>query len=637
MPRRFRMFISGPRFIHGLLALLLASPLLPEAALKAQSPEPAEAWNAPRRAADLAEFQRKATLSRELGATHMLVTDGLPAARWEMNPDDPYPMWFVHHAGLLTIFPPAELRPYVDAQYAAEVSGILRQRCAVLGRMGLKGVWNANEPEVLPEAFFTAHPELRGPRIDQPNRSRKAYFAPNVDQPAMLAIYREAMHSLLESCPEVEQFNWVTTDAGSGFDWAPSLYPGINGNTDFKDRPMSDRVSGFLINAQQAARDAGHEIQISLTPIAPRPWMIPTFSPDVLQNTVRKLPRGLAVEGMEGPDGRPFAGVAVEGSAGAFYPVVGIVVPSIGGSGPAEQPARLMINFGDATTIDFNYRLLKFTRTLPMHTLAERVAALRAFAVSEVGEQQADNLVEAWSALNDVQQYLQVLDFGPMLRMGDVLNRWITRPMVPFPGDLTAAETKDYRPYLFQAKGEEQADDLVDIQGMRMYEGWGARLLFQRDIEVAMPRMRRALSLVQGIARAADDGPSRAQWELTGKRLQAVIYLLQSADDMVEYQAQLDRVKALGEKPIANPVLGTESSWDRTDLMEVARREIDTMANLDRLLESTKEPILDLAPTPGDEMIMRLGPDIAAEIKHKIDVMNAHWRDYGRLFTEPNP
>jgi len=586
--------------------------------------------------ADLAQFERKAALSKELGATHMLVTEGLPLATWEMNPADPYPMWFVHHAGLLTIFPPEELQPYVDARYSAEVSRILQQRCEVLGKVGLKGVWNANEPEVLPEAFFTAHPELRGPRIDQPNRSRNVYFAPSVDEPETLRMYRESMQRLLKTCPEVEQFNWVTIDAGSGFDWAPSLYPGINGNSNYKDRPMSDRVAGFLINVQQAARDAGHEIQISLNPIAARPWMAPTFSPDVLENIVRKLPRGLAVEGREGPDGRAFTGVATEGSAGAFYPVVGIVVPSLS-SGGAAAPARRMINFGDSSTVDFNDRLLKFIQGKPMRTLAERVTTLRSFAASEVGEQQADNLVDIWSALNDVQQNLQVLDFGSMLRMGHVLNRWITRPMVPFPEELTAAETKDYRSFLFQAKGEQQAGDLIDIQAMRMYEGWGARMLFQRTIEITLPRARRALSLVEGIQSAAKDDAARKQWETMGKRLQAVLYLLQSADDMVEYQAQLDRVKAIGAKPDPNPVLGVQSSWDRTDLMEAARREIDTMADLNRLLASTSEPILDLAPTPEEETIMRLGPNIAAQIKHKIDVMNAHWRDYDRLFTAPNP
>jgi hypothetical protein len=434
----------------------------------------------------------------------------------------------------------------------------------------------------------------------------------------------------------VEQFNWVTTDAGSGFDWAPSLYPGINGNSKYRDRPMADRVSGFLINAQQAARDAGHEIQINLNPIAPRQWMIPTFSPDVLQNIVRKLPRGIAVEGREGPDGRAFAGVANLGSGAAFYPVVGIAVPSIEGGGGAS-PARFMVNFGDAQTTDFNDRLLKFTQGKPEHTLVERITLLRAFAASEVGEAQADNLIEVWSALGDVQRNLQVLNFGDVLRMGHVLNRWITRPMVPFPDQLTDAEKKDYRTFLFQAKGEEQAGDLIDIQAMRMYDGWGARLLFQRTIEITLPRLRRAVSLVDGIGAAAKDDAARGRWSLMSKRLQAVAYLLQSGDDMVEYQAQLDRVKGLGEKPEANPVLGVQSGWDRTDLMETARREIDTMVALDRLLESTSEPILDLAPTPEEETIMRLGPNVAAQIKHKVEVMNAHWRDYDRMFTVPNP
>lgn len=621
------------------LALAVLVSTVGASAMFAQPKAPPNAAAGHSEAGDLALFEKKAALSKELGATHMLVTENLPLAAWEMDPADPYPMWFVHHAGLLTIFPPKELQPYVDSRYSAEVASVLQKRCEVLGKYGLKGVWSANEPEVLPEAFFTAQPELRGPRIDQPNRSRHVYFAASVDEPATLRMYRESMQSLLKTCPEVEQFNWLTTDAGSGFDWTSSLYPGINGNTNHKDRPLSDRVAGFLINAQQAAKDAGHEIQINLNPIAARSWMAPTFSADVLENTAHKLPRGLAVQGREGPDGRPFTGVATEGGPGAFYPVVGLVVPSISGSASAESKSsvRLMVNFGDSTTIDFNDRLLKFTRGMPMHTLAERVTALRAFAASEVGEQQADNLVDAWSALNEVQQYLQVLDFGSMLRMGHVLNRWVTRPMVPYPEDLTPAEKKDYRAFLFQAKSEEQAGDLIDIQAMRMYEGWGARMLFQRTIEVTLPRAHRALSLIEGVERTAtSDGPRR-QWQLTGKRLQAVIYLLQSANNMVVYQAQLDRVKAIGAKPEENPVLGVQSSWDRTDLMDTARNEIDSMTNLVQLLESTEEPILDLAETPAEETIMRLGPNITAQIRHKVEVMNSHWRDYDRLFTTPNP
>jgi hypothetical protein len=586
---------------------------------------------------DLAQFERKATLSKELGATHVVITEGLPLATWQFDPEDPYPAWFMHHVGLLNVFPPKEVAPHVNAAYAANVAAMLEKRCEILRKLGLKGIWNANEPAVMPEAFFTAYPELRGPRIDQPNRSTKAHFAPSSDDPEMLRIYRESVQMLLKRCPDVELFNWVTTDAGSGFDWTPGLYPGSNGNSKYRDRPVEERVSGFMINVQKAAKDAGRDIAIHLRPIEPRQWMIPTFSPEVLRGIVRLLPRGLAVQGLEGPDGRAFAGAGTGGGGGGpFGPVVGIVVPSFS-TRIGEPPSRIVIGLGDATTTDLNYRLLKATRGLPQRTLSERIAALRTFAVSEVGEEQADNLIEAWSALNAVEQNLNNLNFGHMLRFGHVLNRWISRPMVPFPDRLTADEKKDYRQFLFQAKGEEQAENVIDIQAMRMYEGWGAKMLFQRNLELSMPHMRNALTRIEKIRDTGKTDEARKYWDLTAKRLQAAIYLLRSADNMVAYQAQLDRVKAIAAKPEPNPVLGTLSSWDRTDLMETARKEIDTMIALKLLIESTKDPILDLAPTPEEETIMRLGPNITAQIKRKIDTMNAHWRDYDRLFTIPNP
>ena len=365
--------------------------------------------------------------------------------------------------------------------------------------------------------------------------------------------------------------------------------------------------------------------------------MIPTFSPEVLRAIVRLLPRGLAVQGLEGPDGRAFAGAGTGGGGGGpFSPVTGIVVPSFNQRSGEVQP-RIVINLGDAASADFNYRLIKATKGLPQRTLSERIAALRVFAVAEVGEEQADNLIEVWSSLNAAEQNLNALNFGHMLRFGHILNRWISRPMVPFPDLLSAEEKKDYRRYLFQAKGEQQAENLVDIQGMRMYEGWGARLLFQRNLELTMPQVQNALTRVGRIRDAVRSSESRQYWELTAKRLQAALYLLQSADNMVAYQAQLDRVKSLDITPEANPVLGTQSRWDRTDLMDLARKEIDTMIALKRLLDSTKDPILDLAPTAEEETIMRLGPNITTQIKRKIDTMNAHWLDYDRLFTKPNP
>jgi hypothetical protein len=548
----------------------------------------------------------------------------------------------VYRPALLKVFPPKEVQPYVNLEYAEKVAQLLEARCGILRQLGLKACWAANEPQVMPEAFFAAFPELRGPRVDQANRSRTARFAPCVDQPETLRFYREAMQNLLRRCPEVAIFNFLTTDSGSGFCWSPGLYPGLNGPSDCRDRPMAERVSSFLLNLHQAGREAGRNIEVCINEIQPRQWMLKSFeSPAAI---VKLLPRGLAVDNLEGPDGRMFLGRSGAGSTGrgAFYPVVGIAVPPMdgyparmGGRGAAAR--RQLVDLGDEASLDFNVRLYRATRDSHPKNELERLANLRAFAVTQVGEAQADTLMSLWSSVNEVQRGLNALDFGPMFRMGLVLGRWINRPLVPFPGELTAEQKSYYRSYLFQAKGEAEADDLVDIQAMRMYEGWGAHLLFQRVIEVATPSIRSAIGDAERLSAAAQDESARQQWDLLRRRLEVVDCLMHTADNVVAYQAQLDRVRHLGRKPEPNPVRGTQSSWDRTDLMATARKEIDNTVHLLRLLESTKEPLLDLAPTPGEETIMRLGPDLPAQLKRKIDLMNSKWEDYKRLFTVPNP
>ena len=599
----------------------------------------------------LAAFERKATLAKRLGATHVPLTDGLPPAKWQFQPaDDPYPGWFIQRPDFFKLFPAAEVQPFVDMEYGRRVVTLLEERCKILRRLGLKAHWGANIPQVMPEAFFTAYPQLRGPRVDQPNRSRTARFSMCVDQPETLRLYAEAMRNLLAHCPEIESFSFLTQDSGSGFCWVPALYPGLNGHSDCKDRPVSERISSFLIVLRDAAKAAGHDVEISLNPITPRQWMIPSFSPEQLDAIVHQLPRGLAVQGREGPDGRSSQrlGPSDAYARGVFYPVVGLALPDMRwlrtGRAPApradaaEPPARRLISLrADEATMEFNARVYEATKASLHGNAVERLAALRAFAVTEVGEGQADNLLEAWLQLDDAERRLEALDFGDMLQFGHVLNRWLNRPMVPFPAELAAADKAYYRPFLFQAKGEEQADDLVDIQAMRMYEGFGARLLFQRVVETVVPGVDGALKRVQRIRDAATDDPTRARWDIFGRRLEAVICLLHSADHMVAYQAQLDRVKSLAVKPEPNPPLGAQNSWDRTDLLETARKEIDNTVRLLRLLQGTKEPLLDLAPVPEEETIMRLGPDLAAQLKRKIDLMNAHWTDYDRLFTAPNP
>ncbi len=127
-----------------------------------------------------------------------------------------------------------------------------------------------------------------------------------------------------------------------------------------------------------------------------------------------------------------------------FYPVVGIVVPSLSGGGrrgggaAGEAPARVVIDLGDSDDDGFQLP--------PPQGDARRADANPARAGHDPARVRRERgrrgpgrqPRRGWSALNEVERNLSILNFGGMLRFGHVLNRWITRPMVPFPQELTA-------------------------------------------------------------------------------------------------------------------------------------------------------------------------------------------------------
>jgi hypothetical protein len=375
-------------------------------------------------------FERNAARAKQLGATHVLITEDLPPALWEMDvPGDPYPAWYMYHPGLLKIFPPAVLEKYEDRAYAEKIAALFQARCGVLRKLGLKAAYGANEPHVLPEAFFTDHPDLRGPRVDHANRSRTPRFAPCVDRPETLALYREALQKLLKRLPEVDLFLFTTTDAGSGLCWTPALYPGLNGPSWCRKRAMEDRVAGFLGALNDAALQSGRKIGVDLVEIAPRSWMLPTF--DHPESIARRLPAGMAVDHLEGPDAKRVAIRRFGGGNGEFAPVVGVPRPVaamrglVAGGGPAAG-VKFVVSVADAESADLNFRVLEeFEKAKPRNE-ADVWGAVRDLA-GQMDRAHAEDLIALWTGTDDAERYL------------------------------------------FQAKGEEQAADLVDIQAMHLY------------------------------------------------------------------------------------------------------------------------------------------------------------------------
>jgi len=586
---------------------------------------------------ELAEFENFVITAQKHGATHVNITFNVPPALWQYDvPNDPYPEWYVIQPSLMKIFPNSQIESYVDMEYAERVASIFEARCAVLRKHGLKGAYTANEPYVLPEKFFTDHPELRGARVDHPNRSRTARFAPCVDEPAVLAMYRESMKILLKRCPEIEKFDFLTSDSGSGFCWSPALYSDQNGNANCQHRPMSDRVVGFMENLKSAAEEVDKQIQVNISPIEPRQWMINTFDhPELI---TARLSDGLTIGGAPDAFGPEAAGWGME----SFRPILGLYNPvfrarrMIGVFDEEKPSGSMVVSFDNPTSAVFYMDLYGFFKEAKPGNTAEMMQLMRDFAVTRAGEEGADDLLELWLALEGISNDLQVLHFGPILNFGPVIARWINRPLLPFPERLTTEEKAYYRPYLFQAKGEEQADNLIDIQAMRPFEGYGARLLVQRVYEMADAKLTRAEAHADNLIEMQTDAGAAKEWEDLRTRLAVLRSFLRTIDNVVAYQALLDLAQSRSYNPEADPVLGTRSMWDRTEIMRIARNEMDNAVLLKKILESSDVPLITTAETPEEETIRMLGPDITSQLKRKVDIMNAHWEDYKELYTSPN-
>jgi len=647
------------------------------------------------------DFERLAKRASELGMTHVQVTRGLPLAKWQDDyptdppgaplpdgertdsgdvesgdaegatgddgspPDrsddvperfryDPYPSWIVLKIGLLKVAPPDAIRPHVSEEWADEVMGILEERCEILRDHGLRAAYNATEPQVLPESVFEEHPEWRGPRVDQTNRSRKPHFAPCVDVPAVRDLYREAVAELLERCPEIDLFRFKTTDAGSGFCWTPGLYPGENGNNACRDRPMADRVAGFLDALRDGAAEAGAEVEFNLAEIEPQEWMLPTFDhPELL---ARSLDAGQAINNLEGPDATPFGVDAGTGDwAGTvLYPVTGIPQPVSWiqslreaideGAGPdagadpnGDGPPRLTYHVPPGSA-EVALDLYERVAADPPDDRVEAMATLGDLAADRVGEAHADTLVALWSAVDDAVTAGETVPNHPPQRIGGVHQRWLTRPFVPFPLELDDDDRAYYRPYLFQARSERHAEDLVDCQAMRPYKGWGARLIMTFILERVESNLQEAADLADRLASELD-GETAAEYADLHRRLEVALRVAHNSRNAIDYQAIRDHVREGGDAPDPSPKLGAKSTWEREFMLDRARREIDNTLALVDLLEGTDEDVVYCADATDQTDIRLLEPkaDLLDNLERKVAIMNEQWNEYDRLFTQPNP
>jgi len=574
-----------------------------------------------------AAFENFARRAKQSGATHIVLTaEDLPWAYWQIDtPGDPYPAWAMSNVGLLKVVPPAALKSYFPEAYSKAVADIIRPRCQVLRKLGLKAAFTSFEPQILPERVYQDHPAWRGPQVDHPLRSRVPRFAPNIDNPEVLDLYRESMSNFATMCPELEILSLHTNDSGSGINWSGGLYQGPNGSSPARDRKMYQRYHGFFA----ALRDSAQTVRPGPLEIDAE-WVRESM-PELIAT---KLDAGMAIANFEGPSGKPYkadVGFLLDYFY-PFYPALGIPLPvryleELEQASASKAP-RLFYLTGDRFHSDLYFQILDSFTKSPTHGEVERLRLLRQIAAAQVGEGGAGTLVDVWMAIHRIQRDIDLLNYGgTIFYIGSVHQRWLTRPFVPFPGELTEDETGYYRPFQFQARSEERARDIGDLQGTRQYQGLGGMAVSSSLLVRMSGDLERARGWIKTL-------PKSAAMDILDLRLRVFRTLIENARNGLEFQYLLELTQ---NGRLQRPVEFQEDLTDITQwrmIKDVARREVDNTLALIGLLHSPPAPVLDLAYPPAKENIRVLGPDLTDQLRRKVKIMMAHWEDYERLFDE---
>ena len=579
----------------------------------------------------LQAFEREAVQAAQAGATHMYVMD-VPKRfeEWSTHPGDPYPNWGMLQTCLFKLVVPRALEPYLDADYARRNLELVRRRSEIVKKYGMQAAVVVIDPFYLPEQAYLDHPAWRGPRCDHPRRSRDMYFSPCIDNEEVRGLYYEAMQRL---CAEVDIgfFQIITNDSGAGVCWSTGLYNGPNGPEACRKVSMADRIVGFLQVLYDAARSQGRETLIDITSDI-FGYKAPEASMDAAWTSLKpgQLVTGRDMHGKK-PVYHMLSDLIEHVRPMQTLPMtVDFVRKLHAAAGSESEYIKAVIHRSE-----FNeyIRILDAYREMRPQDTAQLMNVLRHVAAQIMGEAQASKLLDAWCALDDAARIMSDLHFDNIIWMPLIAERVINRPLVPVPAALTEEETAYYAPFLFQATTEEQARDLLNIQGMDFVKGFTATRILRLSVLKMTPALERAAVLFESIE--TDDDAVRGKLAVTARRVRVLLCLSRTLSNAACYQDVLDHTRP-DEQPAYSTEWPIEGDARISRLNELARAEIDNTYELLRLMDGEPGAFFPIVADDAHEDAFLLSAQLPRQLVQKAQIMLAHMRDVDKIYESKN-
>ena len=531
-------------------------------------------------------------------------------------------------------FPDDLLAPYLPEPFVRRNRELLLAKASILREMGLGAAFWSYEPNFLPEAFFAAHPSLRGPRTDHPRRSRRAEFAPCIDLPESREMTSRMVAQLAKHVPELGTYFFKTNDAGPGLCWSDWQYSGPNGPAACRHRPVGQRVRGLVEAILQGGERAGAELTVHLTG---------NFTPGELHSIEADLPpRSFCRETRR-------ASINISSGADICYPVRG-VLDVIDVLQPLQRLRgdQLRAIFVDLRSyydrgyerLDTSEKIIEAIDTFLARPAFGPIALLelaRGLCQAWVGAERADLLFEALHDLHEALNYKRAALPHVSAIYGAVSLRYLTRPLLALPQKLTAHEESYFLPHVFNACPQRARNDYIDLHGTRLVPQW-------MSLDAADPRVwpiasvrARLCAVAMKLQRVGDiDG---GHWRRMATGLRIYGNMLRSCGNFFAVQVIRDRNAARFDAAPARPPAQSSDSGhpDLGLLNEIMRDELDNAAETASLLRTADGlDVITHARQAQDEDTFLLGPDLLAQIERKQQLMRDHWQDAEGYFATPN-
>ncbi|PCJ52582.1 MAG: hypothetical protein COA79_23545 [Planctomycetota bacterium] len=524
-------------------------------------------------------------------------------------------------------FPDETIARHLPKEHVKKNKELILEKSKILKEHDLSAYVHFQEPYFLPESFFEEFPHLRGPRVDHPPRSTETAFAMCMDQKESLNIVTSMISELCKAVPMMARYSTQVNDAGSGLCWSDYNYPGMNGPSHCQTKNTGERMKGFISAIHEGAKKAGGDILVRLTGNLSR-FEIDTLTPI--------LPPLTQVTG-KGRNVRHNITTGTMLGTGGTYPIKGLLNPvaiiNAVSSWFNGNVAHLSLNFADGygrgsdplEALDKIIEIVDLVSENPPKGRIEKLECLKSLGKKWGGSSHAETLMDTWSNLQDALTMKAVSQGSFSTMYEGVSGRHITRPIVLQPEKLSLDEDGYALKHHFDMPKNLGRDDYTYIHGGNSTFNWSGDWYW-------IGPFQSALSMIKGVAATVEkleDAPEFEWFKTQSRALRIYTSILNSINHCYFAQVFINKNKeALAKEPLqdanlgSGPAIKNEHQW-----YEILRTEMDNTAELINLLESGGMDQVEHAEKPEDEDCFLLGPNLIEDLKKKLTVMKAHWRD----------